>query len=103
MTREQIMTALEGYGREKGVAFLSQEEAVEYWRGLVEVIEGLVGRVMEEREELTVIDEQLVEIAEMIANGNAFSKENGLIWEHIITEAKRLSALKEALTPPKGE
>lgn len=35
------MNALTEYTREQGVAFLSHEEGVEYYRGLVELLEGV--------------------------------------------------------------
>ena len=37
--------------------------------------------------------EELAEIVEGIANGNAFDPETGLIWQHWIDEAKRISTL----------
>ncbi len=40
--RGQILKALEGYGREEGIAFMSFEDSVSYWRGLVEIIENLL-------------------------------------------------------------
>jgi len=44
--------------------------------------------------------EPIIEVAEAIADGSAFSKENGLIWQHWIDESKKrvesLSLTKES-------
>lgn len=39
--RDEILKKLEEYHRQQGVAFLSQKDAVDYFRGLVELIESL--------------------------------------------------------------
>jgi hypothetical protein len=43
--------------------------------------------------EVVEVNEALAEIWEMIANGNAFD-ENGILWQHVIDEAKRHYARK---------
>jgi hypothetical protein len=54
-------------------------------------------KAREEEKTRTIIEDDLIEIAEMIANGNAFDKESGLIWQHVIDEAKRLCLLRDAI------
>lgn len=42
ITRTQILNALEIYHRTQGIAFISEESAVDYFRGLTELIETLI-------------------------------------------------------------
>lgn len=42
ITKTQILNALEIYHRTQGIAFLSQEGATDYFRGLTELIEALI-------------------------------------------------------------
>lgn len=44
MEKLDIIKALEGYGKEEGITFLSEEDAVKYWGGLVDIIEGLTSQ-----------------------------------------------------------
>lgn len=43
--REKILNKLQIYHRKQGVAFLSEKEAVNYFKGLVELIENLINHV----------------------------------------------------------
>lgn len=40
--RQEIMQKLQAYFQEQGVAFMSQREAEEFYKGLVELIESLI-------------------------------------------------------------
>ena len=64
---------------------------------VVEFVRNTHHQQLQKTRERTVIEEDLIEIAEMIANGNAFDKESGLIWQHVIDEAKRLCLLRDAV------
>lgn len=40
--KTRILKALEGYGRDEGIAFVSEADAQRYWGGLVDIIGTLI-------------------------------------------------------------
>ena len=102
MDRETTMKKLfDWIGKNEGVAFLSKEDEMNYYRGLVEVYEDLLTSYQHSlKEDLQAIHECLVEIKELeVGRMNEAARQNkaydASITSWAKTAEKYLSALLE--------